>query len=400
MNRVLFPFLALIILFAFSGCELLHAKPNDTGNIQSSSISAENSTVPVVTDGNTSLQIPTISVSMPIVRETQYANDDAEIFSYAYQNMSLILPEPEVAEAIIIDFSNRVDKTSANADSIRAAAKADYNAGNWTPYLCEIIYNPMRIDSGVLSLLGNYASYSGTPHPESVDVSVSYDLVTGKVIALDDIFPKNAEITLSREVIEVLRSQKEEKYLFDDFEETVTDRFENGLSHENSWYFSNTGLCFYFSAYDIAPYSSGMIVAEIAYEKLAGLMNDAYFPAELESVNGTLSAELFNEDRLDEYDIFSEITIEKGATKALMYTDSSIYDVRIETGSWSADGEMFIPQHTVYAAYALTKDSLIIVESEIPDTLPRLRITYRAGGRSECLYLTDSGKDGSVYLTK
>ncbi len=398
MKRVIPVLILLAILFAFAGCDKPYEAADNTevASTQSSS-HLDESDSPTDLMSST-LQVPMISVSMPIVREIEYASDSTEIFRHVYQNMALILPEPEVADKVIVDFLNRVDQTSADAASIKAAAKENYIAENWTPYLCQISYVPTRIDAGVLSLYGNYATYSGSVHPESADVSVNYDLVTGDVIKLDSLFTAESTDMLVAEVTQVLNAQKEEKFLFDDFDDTVKDRFNRGLSHENSWYFSNTGLCFYFSAYDIAPYSSGVIVAEIPYEKLAGFMDNAYFPAETESVTGILQAELFQDDSLDKYEGFSEIVIDQGATKALLHTDSSIYDVRIETGSWSADGDIFIADHTVYAAYALTAGNAIMVESEIPDTLPRLRITYKTGGQTARYYLTDSGKDGSIIL--
>lgn len=398
MKPVISILLLLSILLAIAGCGKPQESTVNTGNVQVQPGTTEASIEPTVLDVDAPLHIPMISVSMPVVLESESADDGTEIFRYVYQNMSLILPEPEIADKIIVDFLNRMDKTSNDAESIKAAAKADYNSENWSPYLCQITYNPIRIDSGVLSLFGNYTRYSGAPHPESTDISVNYNLVTGAVIELDNIFTSDATDTLIDEIIQALNVQKVEKSLFDGFENTVINRFKDDLAHEKNWYFSSTGLCFYFTAYDIAPYASGVIVAEVPYEKLAGLMDDAYFPAEPETVGGTLNAELFTVDQLDNYDVFSEVTVDKGAVKTLLHTDSSVYDVRIETGSWSANGEIFIPEHTVYAAYALSADAAIMVESEIPDALPRLRITYQTGGRSVTRYLTDSGKDGSIFL--
>lgn len=397
MKRAVIFFSMLLMLFAFSGCNILQEHPANTESVQTTIAPTEATTEPTISDSAAPPEAPMVSVSMQVVWETEFADDGTEIFSYVYQNMSLILPESEISEKIILDYLNRVDMTSTDAETIKSASRKNYTAGNWTPYLCQIKYNPVRIDRGVLSLLGNYTTYNGAPHPVSADISLNYDLVTGDEIQLKNIISANATETLISEVTKSLDSQKEDKGLFDDFAANVRDRFSNGLTHEYSWYFSNTGLCFYFSAYDIAPYSAGVIIAEVPYEKLAGLMDDAYFPAEPEVVTGTLLAEHFNEDNQDRFNNYSEIVIDKGFIKALLYTDSSVCDLRIEIGSWSAD-DIFIPEHTVYAANVLTSNDAIVIESEIPDTLPRLRVTYYTGDTSVSVYLADSGEDGSILL--
>ena len=397
MKRVFSVLLILTVLLTFSSCSKPHDIPVNTA-VTSTATTHGNESYAPTEDIAVPLQVPMITVSMPTVEEIEHAKDGTEIFRYIYQNMSMILPDPENAEKIIVDFLNRIDSTTGDAVTIKQRAIADYMPGNWTPYLCQIVYAPTRLDTGILSLFGNYTTYSGSVHPDSADISVNYDLVTGKTIQLDTIFTAEPTEILVSEVIQALTIQKEDKYLFDDFEVTVKERFNNGLSHENRWYFSNTGLCFYFSAYDIAPYASGTVIAEIPYKKLVGFLDDAYFPVETDVVKGALHAELFNEKTLDHYGAYSEIIIDQGATKALLHTDSAIYDVRIETGSWSSDGDTFIADYTVYAAYALTAGNAIMVESEIPDTLPRLRITYTTGGKTLSCYLTDSGNDGSIIL--
>ena len=45
-----------------------------------------------------------------------------------------------------------------------------------------------------------------------------------------------------------------------------------------SWYFSDTGMHFYFSPYEIAPYVVGEVDIEIPYAELRGILKEEYFP--------------------------------------------------------------------------------------------------------------------------
>ncbi len=384
MKRIMTILLAAALLAACAGCNQIHDSTHTT------LASGQETTEPFQTQAVILPELPIISVSLPIVEESSYASDDAMIFSHVYQNMSLILPEQEIADEIIVDFLNRIDH-SADAQSIQAAAQKNYSTGNWVPYLCQIEFEPMRIDSGVLSLFGNYTTYNGTPHPETDALSVSYDLTTGKVIALNEIIAPQSVDALINAVVDALTEQAAQMNLFEDFRDTVTDRFRNGLSHEYNWYFTSDGLCFYFSPYDIAPYSSGVIVAQVSYAQLAGLMDDAYFPAERESIRATLTSQPFTQADTEDISGFSEVVIDKDGEKTILRTDACVYDVRIQLGSWSEDGSTYIPERCIYAAYALSADNAIVVHHGSTDTFPTIRVSYEARGETQYRFLPGNG---------
>ena len=252
-------------------------------------------------------QLPMFAVSVPTVTQEEKAEDGSVLFRYTFQNISLVGPEPDVADKIIVDFLNRIDATAANAEAIRTAAKDAYQPGNaWNPYLCQLIFDPMRIDTSVISFFGSYANYSGTPHPETTFPSMTYDLLTGNTLKLGDILTQmESSDPLFNGVIEALNKQKDEKQLYDGFEATVKERFAKDITKDDSWYFSQEGLCFYFSPYEIAPYSSGVVVAQIPYSSLVGILKDAYFPAEEDASFGEIKADVFNESDLEKFTQFS-----------------------------------------------------------------------------------------------
>lgn len=342
-------------------------------------------------------QVPLVAVSLPVVTESATASDGTVIFNYTFQNISLIAPDADVADQIIIDFLNRIDSTRAVAEEIHDLASQAYHGQElWNPYLCMITFAPKRTDAGVLSLFGTQAAYYGSPHPETVYSAVNYDLVTGTPLTLGDILPDTATTdVLLEQVLNNLKMKKSELYLYEGFEQTVRSHFASS-NLQNSWYFTPTGLCFYFAPYEIAPYSSGVIEAEISYDMLAGILNDAYFPAELDTPKGNLSVDNFNDSDLEDYSRFAEIVLDTEGQKILLHTDHIVQNIRIESGSWSSTGSFFTPQHTVFSASTLVAGDALMIEAQLSLT-PQLRLSYESDGITVSIYIIKNS-DGSVTL--
>lgn len=405
MKRKISLLLILCAVMQMIGCTLPSTSPTIT--------SAPSSTPPTVsTTAETDLpevtetvplnspQAPLVSISLPVITEAATAENGTVIFNYEFQNISLITQDADVANLIIVDFLNRVDSTRATAERIYSQAKSAYvGQQEWTPYLCMLTYKPMRIDTGVLSLLGTQVSYYGSPHPETVYHSVNYDMVTGGVLSLGDILPDTTSIdTLLDLVLQMLDFQKETLYLYENYEQTVRSLF-SGNSLHNSWYFSPTGLCIFFAPYEIAPYSSGIITAEIPYGELTGVIDDRYFPAEYETACGTVFADNFLQTDLNSFNRFSELVLDTTGDKVLLYTDHMVRNVRIEIGVWSSTGSFYTPEHTVYSASALVAGDALMLEASFAGSMPNLLLTYESDNNTVSCFISKD-ESGKIVLTE
>lgn len=399
MKRTISLLILICLFLSFTGCNTNPAPAADSTPpaVSTSPAPTSDPTVPEATD-IVFTQEPMVSVALPITEETCTAEDGALLFSYTYQNMSLITQDPDVGDKVIIDFLNRIDGTFSDAQNVLAAAQAAYpDSENWNPYLYQILFSPTRIDHGVLSLFGSNASYSGGSHPMYASESINYDLVTGEVLSLQDILTEDADIdTLCQLVIEALGAVAAEKSLYSGFEMTVEELFFRDFEITEPWYFSQNGMCFYFSPYEIAPYASGVINAEVPYEKLVGILNDAYFPSERHIATGTVEAVLFEETDLDQFTQIAELILNEGGQKVLLHTDKFVYDVRLEAGSWSANGDLFTPTATVLAAAHLSPGDAIMVEAFVSDTLPNLRLSYQTGDETIQHYICQNAQNNAM----
>ena len=386
MKQLFALILCCCILLGLTACS--KPSPSDGGNSNADSAQQTgNSSIP---DDQIITQKPLTCVSVPVKTASYTADDGTEIFRHVYQDMDLIVTDPEVAEKVIIDFYNRADGEST-AEALHASAKAAYTPGSdWTPYLCQVAYSPMRIDQGILSMFGSYATYSGTPHPETSFQAVSYDLLTGDALTLDKVLTDSASSSsISQLVISALNAIKDEKHLFIGFEEIVSERFSKELKMDTDWYFSEDGLCFFFSPYEIASYASGVIVAQIPYQELAGIIHDAYMPVERDSVSGVITAKRYADADEDNYTSFAEVILASNADRFVLSTSTAVQCIRIESGLLSSDGAAFTPNHTVYAASDLTSAYAIVLEADLSNTNQTLRLSYLSNGQPVYTYITE-----------
>ena len=378
--RHIYPvFLALLLLLSLCGCTT--QQPDDALDPPVSSVL--NTTSPTAPVQPQVRQQPMIAASLPISEENYTAEDGTVLLRHVYQNLELIVPDQDVADAIIIDFLSRTD----NTDALNAEALEAYNANNLKEaYLRQITFRPTRLDQSIFSLLGSTVTHKGYAHPEVTAESVTYDLVTGKVLTIFDVLNSNtAPDALYDKIIAALRMQEDDLSLYEGYEHTVSDL----LASPTNWYFSHEGLVFYYSPYEIAPYASGVITAEIEYTQLTGLMNDAYFPAESDTADGELQISSMVSTEMDRFSQIAELICSENSQQAVLYTDGLIKDIHIE--QQRGNGE-----YSVFASPHITPGDGIVIYLSEEDTL---RIYYTVNGESESTTLRLSA-DGVPQLTE
>ena len=396
MNHLTRIISALLICGILSGCAVTSEttyEPTGTPPSSTESVPVQtDSTEPPAADVS---QLPLLSVFLPLTTQTTYADDGVQIYSQSHQNMELLVPDPEVASKIIIDFLNTTD-INADPDSLAAYAEQEYKSNPYfVPHWISETLNPTRFDSSILSLFGATVAYLGGAHGDYQYNSANYDLTTGIKLTLQDILlSDDVSDNLCTLVLEELG--KSSNMLFDDYSQIVKQHFDRPTSLISNWYFSNAGLGIYFSPYEIAPFSSGVIIAEIPYAELTDILDGAFFPSERELATASIFTQAFDAAVLDRYSQFTEVTLKPGGIKSLLYTEGLVYDVRIEAGTWDADKSVFSPQHTVFAAYTLTPGDAILLEAEQDDTDSTLRLSYTTQGQTVYQYLTANA--GEIQL--
>lgn len=340
-------------------------------------------TNPVVPSPSDSVEIssppmPMITVSVPITKNETTAEDGTVIFRDVRQSMQLVMPDQEVADQIIINFLARIDQAGIASADIASQAQGAYTGMNpWTPYLNSTTYAPTRIDQSVLSLYGSTLQYNGGAHAVYVSRAANYNTATGDVLTLGSILVDESALEkLCTLVISQLDDIKEEKYLRSDFADTVHQRFATDESYDENWYFSNKGLCFYFDHYAIAPYSSGVITAEIPYADLVGIIDDAFFPPELEECSGVATTIAAENADMTKFTRISEVIVDTESPMYVIQCSGNVQNLRITLN----DAELG-SGYTIFAAQTLCHSDAIVIQAEL-SLFRNLDITYESSNQT------------------
>ena len=345
MKKSLSALLAVICILCLSGCRQTPIPPeNDT---------PAPSTEQVSNAHELPEQQPMFAVALPVVTQEHTAEDGTVLLRSVYQNMELTVPDPEVADEVIIDFLNRIDPLTSESGALLEQAKSAYTPGTeFTPYLSQIVFTPMRLDQGVLSLMGEYVEYQGSAHPEVTAFTCTYDLTNGIALSIKDILAGDNDGQLLQAVLDSLSQQKDA--LYEGYEKTV----ETLLKDSENWYLSKTGLVYCFSPYEIGPYASGVITAEVPYGKLPGILKDAYFPAEKDTSSGSLDVMPFDVENVSTLTQIAEVICSENGQGGVLYTKGLLEDVRITSSQ----------NHTIFAAATLSPGDGIILHGAAADS--------------------------------
>lgn len=329
-------------------------------------------------NGDTAL----ISVSVPATLDSYYLEDGTLLFSYIGQHMQMIHPNEELSDRIILDFLNRVDAGIPYAETAYMDAQTDYEfRSDWYPYFHHVLYSPTRIDEDVLSLSGIQNYYTGGMHGNLSVVAANYDMQTGDVLTWGSIMHENAEADDFIQIISQKLADMEDEYLlYEDYESVVQDRFNVDENFFEDFYFTDTGLVFYFSPYEIAPYASGIITIEIPYHELTGFIHDGYFPPEREQIQGKLDYASVNKINTDQFSNMTEVILTADEEPVFIYPAGTVEDIRIVV---SGDGKN-IPDYTVFASPRLSDGDAIILQATQSE-LQNLIVRYYSGESTELL---------------
>lgn len=381
MKRILSFLLCISLLAGLSACGPTSQPTEPSSEAIATQAATTETTVPIeITVPVVNQPESIISISMPVVEETVTVEDGTLLFTHTFQNVSLDLEDEEIAEQVQETLQDRIDSLSSLAESVKISAQADYPGSSyWSAYSCSVIYNPMRIDAKILSLFGSQASYKGGAHPSHIAVSATFDLSTGKVLSLKNVLSEEVTGEAFAELaIEALSAL--DISLYSDYASTVQSRFSSGFDETEGWYLSANGLCLFFSPYDIAPYSAGIVTAEIPYEMLEGVLKEEYLPSDKSDGTGTCLTASAAETDLETFSQLTKVALSEAGKIVVLYTDGTVYDVRLESGTYS--GGWFTPTATVFACDTLRETDAVSIQTDAP-----LRLTYRSCGEEVSLIL-------------
>ncbi|MCR5101553.1 MAG: DUF3298 and DUF4163 domain-containing protein [Butyrivibrio sp.] len=235
-----------------------------------------------------------------------------------------------------------------------------YTAYVYEDYLIE------RVDTKCVSIIAANTTYMGGAHGYTGYETVNYDVLTGDEIKLTDVIPDGEAFS------EYLCDQLIDKYTEDAFFATEDegglqaeiDRYIEPIYNSDSqnedgyhliWGMNADGVQIIFNPYEIAPYASGTITAEISYE--SGLIDKDYIPEDGGTIISqvpdymSLYSDTNGDGTYEKYDIWGEGDVD--------YPEDYIH-LQVQSESDSLTVEDYFFSYKTYLARSGEKHFIIV----------------------------------------
>ena len=297
--------------------------------------------------------------------------------------------DEHAAERINASLAELYVKFKADAEYTQRVAE-DQTEGEIIELSYRCTPSVTRCDTRALSIVFDVSQDIGGLHADFTRISRSYDSDSGTLLSLADIAKNEEQLkTFIKNYVIGLAAGDEykengESILFDDFETSIGELVDAG----SNWYLNDEGLVVYANPYDIAPYSSGVLLFEIPYSALEEFLSVELAPVDYEGENGMILADNgFTVDR-DSLKLLDTVTVDAEGQSVVLSAEETVYNVRVYTES-----------RTLWQRNYLTSGEGVEVISYIPDVMPNIAVRYELADGTEVVRgIYQSGKDGSILL--
>ncbi len=322
--------------------------------------------------------------------DTELSNDDGTAYYRQSLGTAQISSKDEhAAERINASLAELYVKFRADAEYTRRVAE-DQTGGEIIELSYRCTPSVTRCDTRALSIVFDVSQDIGGLHADFTRISRSYNADTGALLSLADIAKNEEQLkTFIKNYVIGLAAGDEykengESILFDDFETSIGELVDAG----SNWYLNDEGLVVYANPYDIAPYSSGVLLFEIPYSALEEFLSTDLTRVDYEGENGMILADNgFTVDR-DSLRLLDTVTVDAEGQSVVLSAEETVYNVRVYTES-----------RTLWQRNYLTSGEGIEVISYIPDAAPNIAVYYQLADGTEVVRgIYQSGKDGSILL--
>lgn len=374
---------------SFASAEMQDAAPE----VQAGRLSAE-------------LQESFISAVTEENKETISADNGTVLFTLQLQSTTVAIPDrPEAAAAINAVLHAKQAEERAFAHELIGTARTVYAQTKnpdeyWYGYSYYTTDTVTRMDDAVFSLTTYSSSYTGGAHPNNVQEANNFDASSGLELSLSDVIQPAAQNKIEQMILEKLQENAENFGLFDNYESVIMEKFQyNALENQtNDWYFSDSGLVFFFNPYEISPYAAGVVKVEFPYADLEHILVSSYLPEPQKQVTGGMMSIRFDsEPDFSLYSNIDQVPVDKEGQSIVLSTNDVVYKVNLSLVTWV--GNQPIIQRSLYTANRLSAQDLVVVRAYIPDTVPNLCLQFEGGDQvTQTFFISQNEADGTTVL--
>lgn len=223
---------------------------------------------------------------VPEVTFTDYSQEIADeesgvhLLSVAENSPVVSIPENEAAaEKINMTFEQLHIQNQTNIEEDTKLAKdaykelSDSEKESWNGYGYGSTHKAVYVSTRILSIEQESYQWQGGAHPNTWTSSYCFDVTTGKLLALADIFTDKAaaQKIVEKHILDTITGDEYKDALMEDYESFVKD-----ILTEDVFYLNEKGLVVICNPYMVTIYAAGTIEIEVPYEELKDVMNEKY----------------------------------------------------------------------------------------------------------------------------
>lgn len=198
----------------------------------------------------------------------EFIYDNVVVLNTSYESFVVDIRNYKIAESRINSYIDRQlfqflkdNEYNLFIEAIRVYKEAVKNGYPIRTFESLLVYQVTYNANSLLSTYRDRYDYTGGAHGITIRKSNTFNLKTGANVPLDAFFPNNFNYGqfLIDEMIRI--AKKDPSIYFENYQELIIKYF-----NPKSYYLTENGIAIYYQQYEIAPYSTGIVVFEIPYE--------------------------------------------------------------------------------------------------------------------------------------
>lgn len=163
-------------------------------------------------------------------------------------------------------------KASLDKEALEFQKESKERKGRFIQYTARTDVKTLYNKNNILSIAVLYYQFTGGAHGATTQVTYNFDLTTGQVINLKNLFKEGFDYKTA--INQEVNEQNKQRIIANNltgtfYDKTISANFQN-------FYFQDNSLVMYFQPYDIDCYAAGIIRLKVPFSKLSDGLKDRF----------------------------------------------------------------------------------------------------------------------------
>lgn len=210
---------------------------------------------------------------IPKVIKKSFTYNNTEVLKVNLKYINIYLKNELACRKINMYFNNYINNlynyisTSTLDDAVSGYKFATANNYPFFPYEVDLDYKITMNSNYILSMYFDKYEFTGGAHGNTIRFGTTWDLKNGNLLTLSEIFPNVNNLNeqlISQIILQANYNMKKNPGIyFNNYKDLIKTNF-----NEANFYLTPNSVNIFYQQYDIAPYSTGIVVFSIPFNAL------------------------------------------------------------------------------------------------------------------------------------